>query len=110
MLNGTKSLQGKFQRGSDEALVVLLPTGEQNLTRQSVLRVSSNGQSDRWRKVGIGAAIGLGAGAAIGAARGDSEFGCGLPALVFGVVGVPIGAGLGAALPSGGWRDVYRAR
>ncbi len=112
VLNDAKSFHGKFQSVSDEALVTRLATGEQSFNRQSVLRVSSKGQEHRGRNAGLGAAIGFGAGAAIGAATGSSQEigGRGAPALVGAVIGLGIGVGVGVALPSGGWRDVYRAR
>ncbi len=112
VLNDAKSFQGKFQSVSDEALVIRLATGEQMFNRQSILRVSSKGQTHRGRNAGLGAAIGFGVGAAIGAATGSSDAigGRGVPALVGAVLGLGIGVGVGVALPSGGWRDVYRAQ
>jgi hypothetical protein len=59
VLNDAKSFQGKFQSVSDEALVIRLATGEQTFNRQSVLRVSSNGQSHRLRNAALGAVIGV---------------------------------------------------
>jgi hypothetical protein len=110
VLNDAKSFQGKFQSVSDEALVIRLATGEQTFNRQSVLRVSSNGQSHRLRNAALGAVIGVVGGAAIGAAGGHGEFAPLLPALGGAIIGLPIGTGVGAALPTGGWHDVYRAR
>ena len=110
VLNDAKSYRGKLQTMSDEAIVVHLATGEQSFARQSVLRVSSKGQSHRWRNAAIGTAAGLGAGFLIGAkASSGSEI-----APIIYLMAVPIsagaGAGVGAALPTGRWYDVYRAR
>ncbi len=121
VLNDAKSFQGKFQSVSDEALVVRLATGEQNFMRQSILRVSSRGQSHRWRNAAIGAAVGAGAGLGIGAAVDASSKCSPTASWCFNILpnggkeiltplGGIIGAIVGVVVPSGGWREVYRAR
>jgi hypothetical protein len=114
VLNDAKSYRGIFQKVSDHAMVVRLATGDQIFPRENILRVSSKGRSHRGRNAGIGAAIGVGVGAALGSAfaRYASNEGSNPAAYLAGAVAVftGMGAGVGAALPTGGWRDVYRAR
>lgn len=112
VLTDAKSFQGRFQSVSDEALTVRLASGNKSFGRQTVLRVSSKGQSHRLRNTALGAGVGFGAGAAIGAAAGNPSAigGRGTTALVGAAIGLATGAVTGAALPSGGWHDVYRAR
>jgi thiamine pyrophosphate-dependent acetolactate synthase large subunit-like protein len=113
VLNDAKSFQGQFQSMSDESLVIGSAAGEQTFNKPSVLRVSFKGQGHRLRNAAIGAAIGFGVGAAIGAAWANPGAYCcgrGVSAAVAGAGGLAIGGVTGAALPTGGWRDVYRAR
>ena len=115
--NGAQSTTGNFRSVTDEAIVVSAATGDQTITRQSVVRVSTKGSGHRARNAVIGAGIGAGAGAGIGAAVG----GCGQGTACIGAsrgqitgvvaaVGALVGAAVGALLPSGGWHEVYRAR
>jgi len=118
VLNDTKSYGAKFQSLSDEAIVVRLVTGEQTFERQNVLRVSTRGKGHRGRNALIGLAVGAGAGVIVAVA--SPELGTGKCAQgscvdagtvsVVGFLAGVLGAGLGAAIPSGGWHDVYRAR
>jgi hypothetical protein len=117
VLNDAKSYSGEYQSRTDEAIVVRLATGEQTFNRQSVLRVSSKGKSHRWWNVAIGAAIGAAVGAGIGAANPgilnhdlSPGQGKGNAAGAFAFLGFAGGAAVGAALPTGGWKEVYRAR
>jgi hypothetical protein len=111
VLNDTKSFGAKFQNLSAEAIVVRLATGEKTFTRESVLRVSTKGQSHRLRNAALGAAAGVGLGAILAAttSRNDSETQAIGWAVIPPFTGAA-GAGLGAFLPTGGWHDLYRAR
>ena len=118
VLNDAKSYQAKFQSVSDEAIVVRLETGEQSFARESVLRVSAKSQSHRRRNAFIGLVVGGAAGAIVAVAspelgQGTCSQGSCIDAGVvsaLGFVGGGLGAGIGAAIPTGGWHDVYRAR
>ena len=104
-LNNAKSCEGLLQSVTDDGMVVRLATGEQTFTRQNIVRVSQKGQSNRGRNAGLGALIGAGSGAAVGGAI------AGPPGALLGALflGMPPGALVGAVIPTGGWRDVYRA-
>ena len=106
-----KAFRGRLAKVSDEAIVVRLTSDEQTIARDNVERVSSRGASHRLRNVVVGAGVGFGAGAGIGAAAGNpnSIGGRGIPAAAGGAIGLAAGAAVGAALPSRGWHEVYRA-
>ncbi len=113
--NGAQSTTGSFRSVTDEAIVVSAASGEQTISRPNVLRVSSKGKPHRMRNALIGAGVGAGAGAGIGAAISGCTSGCygftrGNVAGVLSAVGGIVGAIVGAVIPTGGWREVYRAR
>jgi hypothetical protein len=111
-----QSTTGSFRSVTDEAIVVSTATGEQTISRQSVLRVSTKGPGHRARNALIGAGIGAGAGAGIGAATAHCGQGFCIGATrgeVIGVVtgvGAIVGAVIGVVLPTSGWHEIYRAR
>ena len=117
VLNDAKSYEAKFQSVTDEAVVVRLATGERTFERQNVLRVSTRGKRHRGRNALIGLAFGASAGVIVAVASPELGTGkCAQGSCVdagtisqLGIVGGAVGAGLGAAIPTGGWRDVYRA-
>ena len=118
VLNDAKSYTGQFQSVTDAGIVVRLATGDQAFERQSVLRVSAQGKSHRGRNALIGLAVGTGAGIIVGVASPElgqgkcAQGSCVNAASIAlpGVVGAVVGAGLGTAIPTHGWHDVYRAR
>jgi len=118
VLSDAKSYSGQFRSLMDAGIVVRLATGDQAFERQSVLRISTQGKSHRGRNTLIGLAVGTGAGIIVGVAspelgQGKCAQGSCLDAASValpGVAGAAVGAGLGAAIPTHGWHDVYRAR
>ena len=124
VLNDVKSYEGQFRSFSDAGITLRQAAGEQTLERKDVLCVSwKKGQNHRVRNAAISAAVGAGVGLGLGVAyylrpRNCTEgpaFSCDGPsnldlAKILTPAGGGIGAGTGAALPTGGWRDVYRAR
>jgi hypothetical protein len=114
-----KTIQGAFQSATGEGLALGQPSGAEMLARTSIKSVSVKGPGHRIRHaligLGLGAAGGLGAGAAVDAGCNPHAFlGClGGPNFgkeVLTPVGAVIGLGIGAVLPAGGWREVYRVR
>jgi len=110
--NSSQTFQGRLQSVSDDSIVIRLTAGEQTLAKDNILRVSSRRASHRWRNLALGAGAGFGAGAGIGAAAGNPHGILRRDATAAGgaVIGLVGGAVVGAALPTGGWREVYRAR
>jgi hypothetical protein len=118
--NGAKSSRGSFRSVTDDTIVVSFGAGEQIISRQGVLRVSSKGKSHRVRNALIGAGVGAGAGLGIGAAI-DSRDKCSQGGFCLNILpnggkeiatplGAIVGAIVGAVIPTGGWHEIYRAR
>jgi len=112
---GSRTVSGQVQGVTDDSLAVDSGKGQEMFTRQEVVRVSVKKKGHRGRNT----LIGLGAGAAIGVVAGvashqdctgfcvvyltrgqDAGFG----AILFGVIGTAVGA----LIPTGGWREVYK--
>lgn len=116
VLTDGASRRGTFQSANDSAVVIHSGKGEQMLQRDQVDRVLVKGRSHRKRNALIGAGIGAGAGLGAGAAIDNDcsktsiictgNKGKAILTPVFGL----LGAGIGALIPSGGWREVYRSR
>jgi hypothetical protein len=110
------SRRGSFESANDTGVVIRAGKGEQTLSRDQIVRLLVKGKSHRGRNVligaGIGAGAGLGAGAAIDNDCSKTSIVCtgnkgkAILTPVFGL----LGAGIGALIPSGGWREVYRSR
>lgn len=118
VLNDAQSYVGQFESFNEAGIAVRLPDGDRSFERARVLRVSSQGTSHRGRNALIGLAVGAGVGIAVGVA--SPELGQGKcaqgscvnagSASIAGMLGGVVGSGLGAAIPTGRWQDVYRAR
>lgn len=115
-VKGGTSSQGDFQSATEDALVLRVAGGDRSIPRDTVQRVSLKRNGHRGKHALIGAAIGAGAGLGAGIAI-DND--CAPNSIIctgnkgkailtpgFAV----IGAGIGALLPAGGWREIYRAR
>jgi hypothetical protein len=112
---GGKRYRGQFKAVEDDALVIVTASGEERLARATVSRVSVKGPGHRLRNMLIGLGIGAAGGLTLGAiadarctgncVEGKRPLGkeAGTP------LGALIGAIIGVALPTGGWRVVYRA-
>ena len=111
-----KSSQGDFQSVSDDALVLRLAGGDRSFPRDTVQRVSIKRNGHRGKHALIGAAIGAGGGLGAGipidhdcsptsiVCTGNKGKAILTPAFAL------LGAGIGALLPAGGWREIYRSR
>ena len=113
--DGTSS-QGDFQSATEDALVLRVAGGDRSIARDTIRRVSLKMNGHRGKHALIGAAIGagggLGAGIAIDNDCSPNSIVCtgnkGKAILTPGFA--LIGAGVGALLPAGGWREIYRAQ
>jgi hypothetical protein len=107
-----RTLRGFVQRVTPESLAINAATSQETLSRQDIRRVELKKPGHRGRNTLIGLAIGTGAGLAAGAGV-DANGGPGIifPDIgkaVLSPVGALVGTVIGVALPTGGWRDVYR--
>ena len=117
-----RSLSCQLQAVTDDSLVVNSSAGQERFSRQLVSRVSSRLKGHRMRNTLLGFAIGAGAGLAMGG--GADSLGRGFSLAFNGrpqsdpnaakFIGIPsgaaVGAMIGALLPTGGWRDIYRTQ
>jgi hypothetical protein len=111
-LSGARSVRGGVLNVTEDSLDVNSASGQETFTRQEVLRVSVRTPSHRGRNTLVGLALGAGTGVGLGAAAAS---GCrsfcianGAAVGVLNGLGAVIGAGIGAAVPTGGWHEVYR--
>ena len=112
LANG-KTLRGFMQRVTPESLAINATTSQETLSRQDIRRVDLKRPGHRGRNTLIGFAVGTGVGLTAGAVA-DARAGPGLwlpnsGKEVFSPLGALIGTVVGVALPTGGWREVYRA-
>jgi len=114
------SVRGAFVSASADSLVVKTKKGERALARQDVKRARVKAPGRRLRHALIGLAVGAAAGVPVAAfahARRSNECSsfCAGPDVwhIVTVASVPVTAVLaglvGAALPAGGWKEIYRA-
>jgi hypothetical protein len=114
-LQNGSTTHGKFQSASNTGLRIGSGARQETLLRENIRSVSVKHNGHRGRHALIGAAIGAGAGLGIGVAvdndctkntivcTGNKGKAILTPAFAL------IGAAIGAALPAGGWREVYRS-
>jgi hypothetical protein len=105
-----KLYRGQFQSATDDSLIVTAANSQETLARTQIKRVGTKKKSHRLRNTLIGAGIGVGTGAAIGAASHQDEGFLAIAYEVLTPVGAILGAAIGAAIPTGGWHDVYRVK
>lgn len=109
------SRRGSFESANDSSIVVRSGNSEQTLSRDQVRRILLKSKGHRKRNALIGAGVGAGAGLGLGASIDNNcsstsivctgNKGKAILTPVFGL----LGAGIGALIPSGGWREVYRS-
>ncbi len=112
-----KTMRGFAQGVTPESLSMNTKASQETLAREDIRRVALKRPGHRGRNTLIGLAVGTGAGLAIGAGA-DSQNSHGFMDLrgcwplsckaVYTPLGALVGSVVGVALPTGGWRDVYR--
>jgi hypothetical protein len=118
-LADSRSVSGGVLNVTPDSLAVNSAAGQETFMREQVLRVSVRKQGRRGRNTLVGLAFGAIAGAGIGGiavasqhcARGFGRLCDSVNGPLVGVstaLGAVIGAGIGVAVPTGGWREVYR--
>jgi hypothetical protein len=110
-LSGGRTLRGSLRTVTSDSLSIDAAKGQETLSRTEIKRVDRKRGGHRGRNALIGLAIGAGGGLAIGAAVDSNSHGWfpNLGKAVFTPLGAIIGTVVGVAIPSGGWRQVYRA-
>lgn len=110
--SGGKTLRGFLQSGTEDALVINATTSQETVARQDVKRVHLKKPGHRGRNTLIGLGIGMGGGLAAGAvvdSRTRDNWFPNAGKAIFTAVGAIVGTVVGVAIPTGGWREVYRA-
>jgi hypothetical protein len=107
-----RTVRGTIQSANDDSLILNSGKGQETLARQEISRVSVRERGHRKRNALIGTAVGAVVGAGLGfmclkACFGStSELRGIFAATTAGVAGT--GAMIGAVIPTGGWREVYK--
>jgi len=109
----SRTVRGKIERVTDDTLVVTSGKGQETFTQQEVVRVSVKKPGHRKRNTLIGLAVGTGVGLVIGvASKAKSDqiqvVSNGVVVAAGAVAGAFVGTIIGVAIPSGGWREVYK--
>jgi hypothetical protein len=109
----SRTVRGKIDRITDDALMVTSGKGPETFDRQQVSVVSVEKSGHRKRNALIGLAVGTGVGLGIGiAARSKPNQLEIIPNSAvtagFTVAGAVVGTIVGVVIPSGGWREIYR--
>lgn len=114
---GSRTVNGDLQSVTDDSLAVNSGKGQEMFTRQEVKQVSTKKMGHRLRNTLLGLGIGTGAGVGTGVAIGHAHdcgtgFLCGVNTIAGGALGGAIGLVggtiIGAVIPTGGWREVYK--
>jgi hypothetical protein len=111
---GNQRSRGQFTTAEDDALVMMTPSGPQRIPRATVTRISARKPGHRLRNTLIGLGVGAAAGLAVGAEQDAScsphcFLGNNLAKAILTPAGALVGLIVGVVIPTGGWREVYRA-
>jgi hypothetical protein len=108
--NGARTVRGKIEGVTDETIVVNSGKGQETFKQQDVMRVSLKKNGHRMRNALIGLGVGAGVGVGVGAAA-DANctcFGGNFAKAIFTPLGAVAGVLVGALIPTGGWREIYK--
>ncbi len=109
---GARTIRGRIDRVSGEAIAVTSGKGQEMFSQQEISRVSVQKQGHRKRNaligLGVGGAAGLGVGLAASSCGGFGCIGAGAVEIGAPIAFAVVGTVVGAVIPTGGWREVYR--
>ena len=108
-VTAARPIRGTDQSATDDSFIVNSRKGPERFARQEISRLSVRQPGHRKRNVLIGTAVGAVVGAGLGFWCLKACFGSAgeiFAATTASVAGT--GAIIGAGIPTGGWRDVYR--
>jgi hypothetical protein len=113
VVSGKSSLHGTLVGVTDDSFLLSSGSGQQTFARQEVMRVSVKKKSRRKRNALIGLAAGAGAGLVFSLAGYHCTGFCPFPSkgevtAVTTSAGAIVGTLVGVAIPSGGWREIYK--
>ena len=109
VVNGAKSYEGAFRAVNDEGITLRRAGGEQTFARNDVLHVYFKSKNHLVRNIVIGGAIGAVFATPVVLANDLRNEWWSSAAWVWPLFVGP-GAGIGSAIPTGGWHEVYHAR
>ncbi len=108
------TIPGILQSATADSLALSSNAGQETFSREQITQVSVKKPSHRARNALIGLGVGAGAGLGIGAGADHScaAHGCflgnNLGKEIFTPLGAIVGALIGAVIPTGGWRAIYK--
>ena len=105
-------MRGSLESATADSLALRTGNGQEMLSRAQIRRVQTRGNNHRKRNALIGLGIGTLGGLAVGAGIDETNNTSWFPSAgkaIFTPTGAIIGTVIGVALPSGGWREIYRA-
>lgn len=109
---GARTVSGQVQGVADDSIAVDSGKGQEMFTRQEVMRVSVKERGHHARNIligtGVGAGIGLGVGAAVARCKSFCVVSTGEVVAVSTGGLAAVGAIIGAVIPTGGWREIYK--
>lgn len=107
-------IRGTLRSVTGDSLGLNSSAGQETFTRQQVTHLSIKKPGHRKLNILIGLGVGAGAGLGIGVGSDRScapngcLFGKNFAKEVFTPLGAGVGALVGALIPSGGWREIYK--
>lgn len=110
---GSRMVRGTVDRVTEDTLVVTSGKSQEMFDRQHVSIVSQKKPGHRMRNalIGLGAGTGVGLGVGLGERAGHNQLQIVSNSAVtagFTAAGALAGTVVGAVIPTGGWREIYR--